>query len=130
MYVCALKMLKLDREGGHGAAFAPLRGDTAGPVWSESPTWPVPLRRGHPRAPEDRGVGRPAALLGRRSRLPWIADARAVATRRAVLRIGWREREPQQWVKSAGGRWDPVRQVWILRRDVAERLDLLPRVVG
>ena len=27
-------------------------------------------------------------------------------------------------------RRDPIRRVWILRRDVAERLDLLSRVVG
>ena len=27
-------------------------------------------------------------------------------------------------------RWDPVSRVWILRRDTAERLDLLSRVVG
>ncbi len=46
------------------------------------------------------------------------------------MRIAWREKELQRRVKSAGGRWDPHRQVWILRRDVAERLDLLDRVVG
>ncbi len=51
-------------------------------------------------------------------------------TRRVALRIGWRERELQQRVKSAGGQWDPDRRVWYLRRDVAERLDLLLRVVG
>jgi len=53
-----------------------------------------------------------------------------LAGRRVALRIGWRERDLQQRVKSAGGRWDPVRRVWLLRRAVAERLDLLPRVVG
>ena len=36
----------------------------------------------------------------------------------------------QRRVKSAGGRWDPVSRVWMLRRDTAERLDLLSRVVG
>lgn len=50
--------------------------------------------------------------------------------RRVALRIGWRERDLQQQVKSAGGQWDPVRRVWLLRRDVAERLDLLSRVAG
>ncbi len=50
--------------------------------------------------------------------------------RRVALRIGWRERNLQQRVKSAGGRWDPVRRVWLLRHDVAERMDLLSRVVG
>ena len=47
-----------------------------------------------------------------------------------ALRIGWREGELRWRVKCAGGRWDPVRRVWILNREVAERLDLLDRVVG
>ena len=56
--------------------------------------------------------------------------AGSVGARRVALRIGWQERDLQQQVNSGGSRWDPVRQVWILRREVAERLDLLPRVVG
>ncbi len=36
----------------------------------------------------------------------------------------------QRRVKSVGGQWDPERRVWFVRRDVAERLDLLGRVVG
>ncbi len=65
------------------------------------------------------------------ARAPGARSARSgrVTTRRVALRIGRRERDLQQRVKSAGGRWDPVRRVWMLRRDVAERLDLLPRVV-
>ena len=64
-----------------------------------------------------------------------VAEARGARSgadtpRRVALRIGWRERGLQQRVKSAGGRWDPDRQVWLLRRDEVERLDLLPRVVG
>ncbi len=70
---------------------------------------------------------REAECLG--SRTPG-ARAGGVAARRAALRIGWQERDLQQRVKSAGGQWDPVGRVWFLRRDVAERLDLLPRVVG
>ena len=58
------------------------------------------------------------------------ARAGGVAARRVALRIGWRERDLQQRVKSAGGRWDPVRRVWMLRRDLVERLELMPRVVG
>ncbi|MCP3997046.1 MAG: hypothetical protein GY722_18580 [bacterium] len=58
------------------------------------------------------------------------ARSGAGTPRRVALRIGRRERVLQQRVKSAGGRWDPVRRVWFLRRDEAERLDLLPRVVG
>ncbi len=55
----------------------------------------------------------------------------AVATaRRAALRIGLRERDLQRRVKSAGGRWDSVRWVWVVGRDVPEGLDLLGRVVG
>ncbi len=74
-----------------------------------------------------RSQEREADCLG--SRTPG-ARAGGVAPRRVALRIGWREREVQRRVKSAGGRWDPVWRVWILRRDVAERLNLLPRVVG
>ncbi len=52
------------------------------------------------------------------------------STRRLALRIGWRDRDLQRLVKSAGGRWDRGRRVWILQRDAAERLELLDRVVG
>ncbi len=52
------------------------------------------------------------------------------SNQQVALRVGWRERDLQRRVKSAGGRWDPARRVWILRRDVAERMDLLSRVVG
>ncbi len=51
-------------------------------------------------------------------------------SRKVALRIGWREKDLQGRVKGAGGRWDADRRVWILRRDAAERLDLLHRVVG
>ncbi len=66
------------------------------------------------------------------ARAPGARSARSggVTTRRVALRIGRRERDLQQQVKSAGGRWDPVRRVWMLQPDVVERLDLLPRVVG
>ncbi len=47
-----------------------------------------------------------------------------------ALRIGWQERELQGRIRSYEGWWDPVRRVWILWRDVAERLDLLHWVVG
>ncbi len=53
----------------------------------------------------------------------------ARSSRRVALRIGWREKDLQRRVKSAGGRWDPARRLWIVGRDVAERLDLLARVV-
>lgn len=46
------------------------------------------------------------------------------ANRKVALRIGWRERDLQRRVKSAGGRWDPVRRVWIVRPAAAERLEL------
>ncbi len=47
-----------------------------------------------------------------------------------ALRAGGWPCGSEQQVESAGGQWDPVRRVWFLRRDVAERLDLLSRVVG
>ncbi len=52
------------------------------------------------------------------------------AGRFVALRVGLRERDLQRRVKSAGGRWDPEKRVWFLRRDAAEGLDLLHRVVG
>ncbi len=60
-----------------------------------------------------------------------VGNHAGVASRRRVaLSIGWRERDLQRRVKSAGGKWDPVRRVRMLRRDVAKRLELLDRVVG
>ena len=50
--------------------------------------------------------------------------------RRVALRIGWQEKELQSRVKSAGGRWDRVQRVWVLRRAAAERLGLVGRIVG
>ena len=63
------------------------------------------------------------------------SHAGGASRRRVALSIGWWERDLQRRavairVKSAGGRWDPVRRVWMLRRDAAERLELLDRVVG
>ncbi len=66
----------------------------------------------------------------------WLASrqlgglAAGAAGRRVALRNGWRERDLRRRGRSAGGRWAPDRRVWILRRAVAERLDLLYRVVG
>ncbi len=57
-------------------------------------------------------------------------ETAVAACRSVALRIGLRERDLRQRVKSAGGRWDPGRKVWYLRPDVAERLDLLRGVVG
>ncbi len=51
-------------------------------------------------------------------------QAAVAATRRVALQIGWRG------VKSVGGWWDSVRRAWILKRDVAEPLDLLHRIAG
>ena len=50
--------------------------------------------------------------------------------RRVALQIGWREKELQRRVKSAGGRWDRVRRVWMVERGAAERLGLMGRIVG
>ena len=57
-------------------------------------------------------------------------QARGAGTRTVALRVGLPETELQRRVRSAGGRWDRDRRVWWVRRDVAERLDLLHRVVG
>ena len=55
---------------------------------------------------------------------------RRSASRTVALRIHWREAELRRRVKSAGAWWSPERRVWLLRRDQAERLNLLHRVVG
>ena len=57
-------------------------------------------------------------------------QAAVAATRKVALRIDLWERDLQRRVKSAGGRWDPDRRVWFVRRDAVERLGLLGRVVG
>jgi len=46
------------------------------------------------------------------------------------LRVGWGENALRQRVKAPGGRRDPAARVWVVRRDRAERLGLLSRVVG
>ncbi len=48
--------------------------------------------------------------------------ARAARKRRVALRIGWQKRDLQRRLRTAGGRWDSVKRVWIVGRDVAERL--------
>ncbi len=69
----------------------------------------------------------PAECLGSRA---MGARAGRASSRKVALRIVWREKDLQQRLKSAGGRWDPARRLWFVRRDVAERLDLASRVVG
>ncbi len=59
----------------------------------------------------------------RKLRLHFVGAAR----RTVALRIGWRERDLQGWVKAVGGWRDPDKGVWLLRRDAAERLVLLQR---
>ena len=74
------------------------------------------------RRPRRDEADRPAA------RQPGASDG--ASNRRVALRIGWREGDLQRRVKSAGGRWDPDRRVWFVRRDAAARLGLLDRGVG
>lgn len=76
-----------------------------------------PVASGDPAA-----AGTPAA--------PRLAPSNGGTTARRVgLRIHFREADLRRRVKSAGGRWDPQRRLWLLRRDQAERHDLLHRVV-
>jgi IS5 family transposase len=56
--------------------------------------------------------------------------ANDAAPRSVASRVGWRERDLQWRIKSAGGRRDPVRKIRRLRRNAVERLGLLHRVVG
>ena len=66
-------------------------------------------------------------IVERKSRRPATVPP---PTRRISLRIGWRETALRQRVKAAGGRWDPAARGCIIRRDHAERLGLLDRLVG
>ncbi len=109
----------------------------ADPLWAESSVCPPrydEASREHVKTVElvvqRRSREGEANCLGARATGVRDGAAGGVAARRVALRIGWRERDLQQRVKSAGGRWDPARGVWMLRRDMAERLDLMPRVVG
>ena len=62
-----------------------------------------------------------------RPRKPAIR-VRGCGTGRVAPWIGWRGSELRWRVGSGGGRWDPVRRIWMVRRDAAERIDLLTRV--
>ena len=52
------------------------------------------------------------------------------AWRGVALRVAWRESEFRRRLSSAGGWSDSAGRVRVLRRDMAERLDLLHRSVG
>ncbi len=41
-----------------------------------------------------------------------------------AVRVGWQEAELRRKVKTAGGKWDPVKRVWVLRRGRVEKLGL------
>lgn len=77
----------------------------------------------HPGASGDpAAAGTPAA--------PRVARSACRTMARTVgLRIDFRETDLRRRVKSAGGRWDPERRLWLLRRDPAERYGVLHRVV-
>lgn len=66
-------------------------------------------------------------IVQRRSR---PAEGPRPAARTVFVRVAWSEIVLRQQVKAAGGRWDPAARLWVLRRDRAERLGLLGRVVG
>jgi hypothetical protein len=46
------------------------------------------------------------------------------------LRVGWGEANLADKIKYAGGRWDGVNKVWVLRYDLAVKLGLQARIVG
>ena len=125
IYVRTLKTLKPGQKGTrellarHGASLLCVRYRYDEETHERLKTVEVIVQR----RPRDRRAGCPA------SRRPSGAVG-GVAPRRVALRIDWRETDLRRRVKFAGGRWDPAGRVWIVRRDVAEGLDLLHRVVG
>ncbi len=56
-------------------------------------------------------------------------QAAGAAQRPMAVRIGYRETGLRR-AEPAGGSRDPAKRVWIPQRDVAKRLELLPRRVG
>ncbi len=46
-----------------------------------------------------------------------------------AVRVGWQEKELQQQVKAAGGKWDRRARVWWLGRGRVESLGLESRIV-
>ncbi len=60
----------------------------------------------------------------------WVRkDRRPPGATLVALRINWSELELRRIVKSAGGRWDPVRRVWEQRYDRVVELGLDERIV-
>ncbi len=46
-----------------------------------------------------------------------------------AIRVGWQELDFRQKVKTAGGRWDPAKRLWVLSREGVERLRLESQIV-
>lgn len=46
-----------------------------------------------------------------------------------AVQIGWKEFDLQRQVKQAGGRWNPARRLWEMRRDQALKLGLKDRIM-
>ena len=64
-------------------------------------------------------------------RTNWETGDRSQGDRSMIaVRVGRQELELRQKVKSAGGRWDHVRRVWVLSRERVKSLGLESRIVG
>ncbi len=64
------------------------------------------------------------------SRADWkAADSAKGGEIMSAVRVGWQELDLRRKVKGAGGRWDPVRRVWVLSRQRVEELGLESRIV-
>ncbi len=46
-----------------------------------------------------------------------------------AVQIGWKEFDPQRQGKQAGGKWNPARRLWEMRRDQVLKLGLKDRIV-
>jgi len=65
--------------------------------------------------------------------MPWKpntppAAAASPADRLVAVKVEYCERDLQQRVRNAGGRWEPTRKHWLLRQDKAVELGLEDRV--
>jgi hypothetical protein len=74
------------------------------------------------------GVGR-ATVEWIVEEVPWSPERAARKGAETVgVRVDFQEVSLQRQVKQAGGRWNPARRVWELRRDQALKLGLKDRI--
>lgn len=63
--------------------------------------------------------------------VPWHPRAAPLRKTASIgVRVGLQEVELQRQIKQAGGKWNPARRLWEMRRDQALKLGLKDRIVS